>query len=117
MLMAIDRDELYRLTMGSRTGVARPEAMCWKSQFGCDYSLPQPKHDVEGAKKLMAEAGYANGFDLVVSTFTNLEAKSKAEVHMATEAAIVQNYRIFGQRCDRRIIITPATGTRTATNV
>ena len=79
IFMAIDRDELYRLTLGTRGNVLRPEAMCWKSQFGCDYSVALPKHDVEGAKKLMAEAGYANGFDLVISTFTNLDAKQKAE--------------------------------------
>ena len=79
IFMAIDRDELYRLTLGKSGNVMRPEAMCWKSQFGCDYSVPLPKYDVEGAKKLMAEAGYANGFDLQISTFTNLEAKQKAE--------------------------------------
>lgn len=79
IFMAIDRDELYRLTLGTRTGIARPEAMCWRSQFGCDYSVPLAKYDIEGAKKLMAEAGYTNGFDLVISTFTNLDAKQKAE--------------------------------------
>jgi peptide/nickel transport system substrate-binding protein len=79
LLMAIDRDEIYRLSLGNRKGVARPEAMCWKNQFGCDYSLPLPKHDPAAAKKLLAEAGYPNGFDVVVTTFTNLEAKAKAE--------------------------------------
>jgi len=79
ILMAIDRDEIYKLSLGNRTGVARPEAMCWKSQFGCDYSVPLPKHDVNGAKRLLAEAGYPNGFEVTVSTFTNLEAKQKAE--------------------------------------
>jgi peptide/nickel transport system substrate-binding protein len=79
MFMAIDRDEIYRLALGDIKGIPRPDAMCWKSQFGCDYSVPLPRHDVAAAKKLMAEAGYADGFDMTISTFTYFDAKNKAE--------------------------------------
>jgi peptide/nickel transport system substrate-binding protein len=30
------------------------------------YELPRPKQDIEGAKKLLAEAGYENGLDLTI---------------------------------------------------
>jgi peptide/nickel transport system substrate-binding protein len=44
--------------------------MCYRTQAGCDYSLPLPPYDVDGAKKLLAEAGYSQGFDIEISTFT-----------------------------------------------
>ena len=34
--------------------------------FGANKDMNAPKADVEGAKKLLAEAGYPNGFTLVL---------------------------------------------------
>ena len=52
----------------SRTSSARARACCTRScfpsQFGCtDEGAPRYKYDPALAKKLLAEAGYPNGFD------------------------------------------------------
>ncbi len=82
MMMAVDHDALLPLAVGPFKNLARPQSMCWRLQAGCDYSLPLPKYDPEGAKKLLAQAGYPNGFDLVVTTFTNEGIRTVAEAVM-----------------------------------
>ena len=59
--MAVDRDAIKRVTM---RGLSIPAAiMVAPSVHGWSKDLDQPmKLDAEGAKKLLAEAGYPNGF-------------------------------------------------------
>ncbi|HEV8014726.1 MAG TPA: ABC transporter substrate-binding protein [Stellaceae bacterium] len=71
LTMAIDRTALLKLVAGDAT-LRQPEAMCWRSQAGCDYSLPLPAYDRDGAKKLLAEAGYPDGFDIEITSFAGL---------------------------------------------
>ena len=78
ILMAIDKDSLIKLAAGPYK-VARPGAMCWRIQAGCDYSLEQPKYDPAGAKKLLAEAGFPNGLALEITTFTSSAIRGSAE--------------------------------------
>jgi peptide/nickel transport system substrate-binding protein len=68
LVMAIDKAALARLLQGDAK-VEMPGAMCWKAQLGCDYTAPLPHHDLAGAKKLLAEAGYPNGFPIEITTF------------------------------------------------
>jgi peptide/nickel transport system substrate-binding protein len=63
---AIDRDAIVARIMG---GVAMPAGeLLPPMMFGADKDAQAPKIDVEGAKKLLAQAGYPNGFTLVLST-------------------------------------------------
>jgi peptide/nickel transport system substrate-binding protein len=64
LTMAINRQGLVdRLMQGTATVASQ-----WmpKGTFGYDPSIPATPYDPEGARKLLAEAGYPQGFNLVI---------------------------------------------------
>ncbi len=71
MFMAIDRDTLIKnLVPGGPDGVAEKlQALCFKDTIGCKFSKSAPAYDPAAAKKLLAEAGYPNGFDIEYDVF------------------------------------------------
>jgi peptide/nickel transport system substrate-binding protein len=71
MFMAIDRDKLIKfLVPGGPEGVAEKlQALCFKDTIGCKFSKNAPDYNPEAAKKLLAEAGYPNGFDIEYVVF------------------------------------------------
>ena len=63
---AIDREAIVARIMG---GVAMPAGeLLPPMMFGANKDAKAPKVDVEGAKKLLAQAGFPNGFTLVLDT-------------------------------------------------
>jgi len=79
IVKAIDRNALVEIQYGKvGTNAAPAEALCFKEELGCDYSKPIPAYDPAGARKLLAEAGYADGFDLVISCFNTGIAEATA---------------------------------------
>ena len=78
---AIDRQEMAnKLVQG---GSRVPPAPCFPSQFGCDADAAvKYAYDPAKAKALLAEAGFANGFDIELVTY----------VAVTSWTAAIQNY-------------------------
>lgn len=67
--MAIDRKVLQRVQSGAVPVLTPADAVCSPQQIGCGFTKTTPAYNPEAAKKLLAEAGYANGFDVKITTF------------------------------------------------
>ena len=60
---AIDREAIVKNLIGEGSRILH--TMCFPSQFGCtDEGAPRYNYDPAKAKKLLADAGFANGFEL-----------------------------------------------------
>ena len=46
-------------------------SLCFPSQFGCTQDVPNYDYNPEKAKKLLAEAGYPNGFEIPFLAYRN----------------------------------------------
>ena len=65
---AIDRTTIARQLVQGGSRVL--DAACYPTQFGCDQSVATKyDYDPAAAKKLLAEAGYPNGFDTEIVTY------------------------------------------------
>lgn len=87
---AIDRRVLAEKVM---EGQAVPTAnIVSPGVFGHDATLPAEKYDLEGARKLLTEAGYPNGFELTVhapnNRYVNDEQVAQAVAQMLSRAGI-----------------------------
>jgi peptide/nickel transport system substrate-binding protein len=64
---AVNREEFTRVMFGGESKVLK--APCFATQFGCYQDAPQYEFDPAEGKRLMAEAGYAEGFDTVLYAY------------------------------------------------
>ena len=65
---AIDRESIVKNIVGAGSRVLHTQ--CFPSQFGCtDEGAPRYKYDPALAKKLLAEAGFPNGFDTEIYAY------------------------------------------------
>jgi peptide/nickel transport system substrate-binding protein len=91
---AIDRKALLNVQFGALAkGMEPVEALCSKEQLGCGYTKLTPEYDPAGAKKLLAEAGYPDGFDVVISTFPQNATEATAVSGMLRAVGIRASVR------------------------
>lgn len=89
IMKAIDRQAIVKIKMAKfASGVTPSEALCSKEQLGCGYTKQVPGYDPAGAKKLLEEAGYANGFDVTISTFPTNATEATAMAGMLRTVGI-----------------------------
>jgi peptide/nickel transport system substrate-binding protein len=91
--LAVDRRAIIERVMG---GYARPaQQLLGKQFFGGNTKLPPPEHNVAEAKKLMAEAGYPDGFELTLATpndrYINDAQVAQAAAQMLSRIGIKTN--------------------------
>jgi peptide/nickel transport system substrate-binding protein len=77
-IMAIDRATLARTVIPGGE-VAQPMAgICFPSNVGCSPGSEPVPYDPAGAKRLLTEAGLANGFDMVLTTYAPIREIGEA---------------------------------------
>jgi peptide/nickel transport system substrate-binding protein len=64
LMMAINRDELIKHIIPGHGTAVKLNSICFDWTVDCAMSTTPPAYDPEGAKKLLTEAGFPNGFDL-----------------------------------------------------
>jgi len=95
IIRAIDRNALVTAQYGELAKGLKPhEALCSKEQLGCGYTKMVPSYDPAAAKKLLAEAGYAEGFDVVISTFPSNVTEATAVSGMLRAVGIRATIRV-----------------------
>jgi peptide/nickel transport system substrate-binding protein len=75
IFMAIDRSSMIKYLVPGGEVATKMDALCLPTIIDCKYNEKAPAYDPEGAKKLLAEAGYPNGFEFeynVYAPFMNL---------------------------------------------
>ncbi len=88
---AVDRETMVKTLVGEGSRVLN--VMCYPTQFGCsDDTAPRLRYDVAKARQLMAEAGFADGFDVDLYAYRERE-QSEAIVNYLRAIGIRANLR------------------------
>jgi peptide/nickel transport system substrate-binding protein len=92
-MMAIDRKELAKTVIPGGQIAAILDGICVKEVFGCDSSTAPPPYDPAAAKRLLAEAGYPDGFDMELDVHEPVKEIGEAVAGMLRKVGIRASVR------------------------
>jgi peptide/nickel transport system substrate-binding protein len=92
-MMAVDRKELAHSVIPGGDIADILDGICVKGVIACSSSTTPPSYDLEGAKKLLAEAGFADGFDLELNVHEPIKEIAEAIAGMVRKAGIRASVR------------------------
>ena len=99
IMMAIDRKALVEQQYGPLAkDVPAFDGLCKKEQIGCGYTVPPPAFDPAGAKRLLAEAGYADGFDVTISCYNDNVGQSTLISGMLRDVGIRAGVKVIASQ-------------------
>ena len=78
VMMALNRDALIKEIVPGSGVAEKTMAICFKWWADCKYAIQPPGYDPVEAKRLLTEAGYPNGFDLVIDVHEPIRAIAEA---------------------------------------
>jgi peptide/nickel transport system substrate-binding protein len=86
--LAVDRDEIMRASIGGLGNVIGTMVAGMQDSWGVPLDqLPNQKIDIAAAKKLLADAGHPNGFDLKLTTIVGYQWMDAAAVTLRQQLA------------------------------
>lgn len=68
-IKAINREAVIKNYVPGQEIALRPKTICYDDNIACSYTTKPLDYDPAGARKLLKEAGYPNGFDMELSAF------------------------------------------------
>ncbi|MCD6074285.1 MAG: hypothetical protein K0Q70_1168, partial [Rhodospirillales bacterium] len=101
IFMGIDRELIIKNIVPGGDIAERTNGDCFKQTIACKYTTSPPKYDPEGARKLLAEAGYKDGLDINYVVFAPYKDVAEAisgnllkiGVRMSIQPADISLYR------------------------
>ena len=79
MFHAVDRKAMAKALLPKEVwNEPLPTSMCHKWLIGCDHDVKAPEYDPAKAKRLLAEAGLAGGFDVKLTVWGAAKAAAEA---------------------------------------
>jgi peptide/nickel transport system substrate-binding protein len=86
--LAVDKDEIMRASIGGFGQVIGTMVAAMQDSWGVPLDkLPNQKVDIAAAKRLLAEAGHPNGFDLTLTSIIGYEWMDAAAVTLREQLA------------------------------